>query len=303
MRFGTRRGVTLAVALAATLMSVCSARANDIFQHTIPKEVDAVDLNTGQPYYAPPIPYGHYAKGGALGKYFGMLCSPFHSLGGLGGLCGLCGGKGCLNCGGSGMLGGHGGFGGHGCGDPNCHGEGHGKSHMGAGHGVGFTGCGLCSGKGCRVCTGTVLPSPQAPGKAVTVAPVAPSPQSVASCGVKGCGIGHGHKHNFGGPIMGDPCHSCGGRGCGTCKGGMGMGHGGSGCKSCGGRGCGLCSGLAGGLGHAKGLLYSLTHPHAGKIEWFVGPGGPVPLTPGYVPYVNPVRSPRDFFAFPPFTQ
>ena len=26
-----------------------------------------------------------------------------------------------------------------------------------------------------------------------------------------------------------------------------------------------------------------------------------MPLTPGYVPYVNPVRSPRDFFAFPPY--
>jgi hypothetical protein len=32
-----------------------------------------------------------------------------------------------------------------------------------------------------------------------------------------------------------------------------------------------------------------------------MGPGGPVPLTPGYVPYVNPVRSPRDYFAFPPY--
>jgi hypothetical protein len=37
------------------------------------------------------------------------------------------------------------------------------------------------------------------------------------------------------------------------------------------------------------------------KYKWFMGPGGPVPLTPGYVPYVNPVRSPRDFFAFPPY--
>ena len=31
--------------------------------------------------------------------------------------------------------------------------------------------------------------------------------------------------------------------------------------------------------------------------------GTHLPLTPGYVPWVNPVRSPRDFFAFPPFTQ
>jgi hypothetical protein len=41
---------------------------------------------------------------------------------------------------------------------------------------------------------------------------------------------------------------------------------------------------------------------HIGQVDYFVGPGGPVPLTPGYVPYVVPVRSPRDFLAFPPFT-
>jgi hypothetical protein len=27
-----------------------------------------------------------------------------------------------------------------------------------------------------------------------------------------------------------------------------------------------------------------------------------VPLTPGYVPYINVTRSPRDFFAFPPYS-
>ena len=31
-----------------------------------------------------------------------------------------------------------------------------------------------------------------------------------------------------------------------------------------------------------------------------MGAGGPVPITPGYVPYINVTRSPRDFFAFPP---
>jgi hypothetical protein len=46
--------------------------------------------------------------------------------------------------------------------------------------------------------------------------------------------------------------------------------------------------------------MYKLGH---GGVEYFVGPGGPVPLTPGYVPYVVPVRSPRDFFAFPPFSE
>jgi hypothetical protein len=37
------------------------------------------------------------------------------------------------------------------------------------------------------------------------------------------------------------------------------------------------------------------------RIKWFNGPGGPVPLTPGYTPYVITTRSPRDFLAFPPF--
>jgi hypothetical protein len=284
MRFGTWRGVSLAIALAATLYGSRVASAGDLFHHTIPSEVDAIDLNTGQPYYAPPIPYGHYAKGGGLGKAVGLVGGKLHSFGGLG-LCGLCGGKGCGGCGGSG-------FGGHGCGDAGCGGFHGGK----LGHG--FTGCGSCSGKGCDVCTG-ILPSPQAPSKAPVVVA---SPQAVSSCGIKGCGLGHGHRHNFGGPIMGDPCNSCGGKGCGLCGGGFGRGLG---CSACGGKGCGLCGlgGLGGGLGAAKGLLYSATHPHAGKIKWFVGPGGPVPLTPGYVPYVNPVRSPRDFFAFPPFTQ
>ena len=39
---------------------------------------------------------------------------------------------------------------------------------------------------------------------------------------------------------------------------------------------------------------------HKPKVTWFVGPGGPVPLTPGYVPYVVSTRSPRDFFSFAP---
>jgi hypothetical protein len=38
-------------------------------------------------------------------------------------------------------------------------------------------------------------------------------------------------------------------------------------------------------------------------VKYFVGPGGPVPITPGYVPYVVSTRSPRDYFAFPPFVE
>lgn len=334
MRFGTWRGVTLAVALA--VITAGSARANDPFHHSIPKEVEAIDLNTGGPYYAPPIPYGHYAKDGLVGKLCGCLMSPFHSLAGLGhglgGLghgckaCGACGGKGCGLCGGRGMIcgegaghGGHGGHGwGHGGGDPGCAGGNCGG--LGLGHGKRFEGCGLCGGKGCGICTRSVLATAQAaPGVATTAAPQV-APQVIASdpgCGVSGCKVGGGHKHLGGGGGLG--ClHGPGGR-CGNCAGDPGLGHGhghghgignghggGTGCPHCGGAGCGHCMGKGGhglgGLGLLKGSVYGLLHPHAGKVEYFVGPGGPVPITPGYVPYVNPVRSPRDYFAFPPFT-
>jgi hypothetical protein len=53
-------------------------------------------------------------------------------------------------------------------------------------------------------------------------------------------------------------------------------------------------------LGGVHGLIGKALH--IGEIDYFVGAGGPVPLTPGYVPYVVPVRSPRDFFSFPPMT-
>src|ERR1700754_255093 len=117
MRLGTWRGVTLAIALAAALTAAGTARADGLFHHTIPEEVEAIDLNTGQPYYAPPIPYGHYAKDSLLGKVRGCIASPFHKLGGLGHgckACGSCGGKGCGLCGGKGMI----------CGDDGGHGHG-----------------------------------------------------------------------------------------------------------------------------------------------------------------------------------
>ena len=89
---------------------------------------------------------------------------------------------------------------------------------------------------------------------------------------------------------------------CGAC-GGCGLGHGGTGCGLCGGKGCanclhGLASKAHGLLGHLAGSTMGLLHHD--KLDWFVGPGGPVPLTPGYVPYIVTTRSPRDFFAFPP---
>jgi hypothetical protein len=322
--------VTLAVAVATALLAAGRpARANDPFHHTIPREVDAIDLNTGEPYKAPPIPYGHYAKGSLLGRFCGCLASPFHMLSGLGHgckQCDGCGGKGCGICGGKGMIcdgdgAGHGwGHGhGHGHGDSGCGGKGCGLGH-GLGHGKRFDGCGLCGGKGCGICTSTIMPSAQmAPGVANTASPQATAQAvEIPACGTKGCGLGGMHKHlggGLGGCLhgLGGRCGNCAGdagRGCfhgpgakcGNCLGGLGHGHGnGTGCPHCGGAGCNRCMGGLG-LGHLKGTLYGLLHPHAGKVEYFVGPGGPVPLTPGYVPYVNPVRSPRDFFAFPPMT-
>jgi len=335
MRFGTWRGVTLAIALASALLFGRSAQANDPFHHTIPKVVEAVDVNTGEPFMAPPVPYGHYAKDGHLAKSFGLASGLFHGLGGKlhgagggQGLCHKCGGKGCGECGGGGLGGhghggacgpncggglGHGGLGGAGCGESGC-----------GGKAFRFKNCGLCAGKGCGVCTTSITPPLQtAPlGQAVTQ-----SGSGVADgngCGRKGCGLGLGHKHGQGGgPISGglgnggchhgagascgncsggglangNACDACGGRGCNKC----GKGNG-NGCHACGGRGCKLCGKAAGLLGKGKGLVFGLLHPHAGKIEYFVGPGGPVPLTPGYVPYVVTTRSPRDFLAFPPFT-
>jgi hypothetical protein len=51
-------------------------------------------------------------------------------------------------------------------------------------------------------------------------------------------------------------------------------------------------------LGHLAGSAMGILGHN--KFDWFVGPGGPVPLTPGYVPYIVSTRSPRDFFSFPP---
>jgi hypothetical protein len=276
MRSGKRRGVTLvfglACALAFTIGSQAPSHADGF--HTIPPLVEAVDLKSGGPYYAPPVPYGHYAGKDLGGRFHKKIGGLLHGglLGGhgMGHGCGACGGKGCGNCAGA---------------DP-CDGNGCGGGH-GHGHGGLFKkGCGLCGGKSC----GHVVASAQA-------AP-APAPQVMpsAQCGAPGCGLFGRHKHmgcgSCGGKGCGncgvaDPCGSCGGKGCGLCRGG------GTGCGLCGGKGCGVCA-------KARGLVsHLLGHD---KIKWFIGPGGPVPLTPGYTPYVVATRSPRDFLAFPPFT-
>ncbi len=284
MRFGNWRGMTLALGLACAVVFAAGdftpARAQDF--HTIPRLVPAVDVNTGGPYYAPPIPYGHYVGKNHGAKLHGLLGGLGHGAKG----CGACGGKGCGLCGGSGLLGHGGGFG-HGggaCGDPGC------GACAGGGHGGLFKMCGQCRGAGCGSCSNGIVASPQGP---VVIA----SPQ--VACGTSGCGLFGKHGHRGCGACggngcnscafaSGDPCGGCGGKGCGLC-GGKGLG----GCRFCGGAGCKMC-----GMGH--GLVNHLMGRD--KIKWFVGPGGPVPLTPGYTPYVNVTRSPRDYFAFPPFS-
>lgn len=290
MRSGQWRGVTLALGLACALalaaVGTNPARAGDF--HTIPRLVPAVDVNTGGPYYAPPIPYGHYAGKNLLGRCSAKVGGLLHGgLGGLAGLghglgkgcgpCGACGGKGlgCGACGGTGdacggtrcgLLGGLG----HGSGDPGC-----GLLHKGGRHG------GDCGHATTTVCaTSQAVPTAQAP---------CPAPS--AQCGDPGCPLPGRHKHRG--------CGLCFGRGCGKCADPADP------CKACGGKGCGLC-GLGGLGGHGLGALAACkgaVHHLLGhdKIDWFVGPGGPVPLTPGYTPYVVTTRSPRDFLAFPPF--
>ena len=89
MRFGFMRGA--AVAALMILASAAQSALADGFIKTIPREVLAQDLNTGQPYFAPPVPWGHYAKDGPFDHFYPKGC----------GLCGLLHGhKGCCgsNC-------------------------------------------------------------------------------------------------------------------------------------------------------------------------------------------------------------
>ncbi|MFO0956609.1 MAG: hypothetical protein U0800_03970 [Isosphaeraceae bacterium] len=291
MRFGQGRRAVLtlwAAGLFATLGMASTARATDWFGdwHTIPRETLALDYRTGQPMQAPAIPFGHYAKeslgsraaGYINGAVYGAKAGLMGKLSAAHALCGKCGGKGCGSCGGCGMA----------------------SKEV-----CGDAGCGLCAKKG------SVMPTS-------------------LGCGDGKCGLGHAFVGNGGLPVASPqaPCVApssqacvkggkclpgpivkagCGPMGCvdpgDPCGGDPGCGIGLGGCGACGGKGCGLC------LGAGKGKLKSLLGvPHAvvakafhiGEIKYFNGPGGPVPLTPGYVPYVVTTRSPRDFFAFPP---
>lgn len=337
MRFGNWRGVTLALTLGSAFATIPPMAFANPFHHDIPRLVPAVDANTCGPYYAPPVPYGHYAGkdcaghlNNAVGGLTGGVLSKLHGLGsggllgglghgggtgaGHGGDCGTCGGAGCGFCKGRGLFS-HGGGGG--CGDDACGGKGCGLSQ---GHGPKSHGAGLCGVNSCGNSPGFastgVLGSSQAVFASGPQARIVSGPCGEAGCGLKGR---HRHMHGSRGGGPGDGgCGQCGGKGCGACGGG-GLGNL---CGGCGGKGCGLC----GFLGHLKGRLCGgcggagcglcgrakslLNAPHSllgsllhkNKIKYFVGAGGPVPITPGYVPYVITTRSPRDFLAFPPFT-
>lgn len=333
MRFGKRRGMPLAVLTAILLgFGAGSAVLADGlgFGHTLPRVVPAYDFSTGGEYFAPPIPYGHYAKDhlGQAAKGLGMVHGHFRGL--FDKATGLLHHRTGDACG-------HGGCGAGGCGTDGTH-------HGGCGHG-GAANCGFCLGKGlfhrgsgcgdgglggtsglangggffkhqkkhfapCR--SDSAIASSQAAPAAQAV--VAPSVQN--HCGTPGCGLQGIHSHlagavgkircrlcggggcnACGGQGIGDPCGGCGGRGigCGKCGGGGLL----QGCGLCKGAGCGSClKGLSSHLHRIAGSLTGLLH-HP-KYDWFVGPGGPVPLTPGYVPYIVTTRSPRDYFAFPP---
>ncbi len=280
-----RLTIALAGAIGLGLGWVGTTRADGYrLHHTIPKSVAAVDMTTGQEMKAPPIPYGHYAKDSLLGC---ASCRMHSILGCVG--CGHGPGSGCRV--GSGLFGHHGG-GGSDCDGPGCDGgTGWGK-HAAAGRFAPIDcgsacvvpGCGggmSCGhGKHHHAASAVFATTQSAP---VGTAIVQPSGQAI--CGDPGCRISSKHHHGHG------KLGGCGDPGCGLCKGG-GRGHG---CSFCGGKGCSHClSGLHSKLGSLTGMF------HRPKVDYFVGPGGPVPITPGYVPYVAVTRSPRDFFAFAP---
>jgi hypothetical protein len=301
-----KRGLPLTLALATTLglglVAASSARADGMIPHTIPREVDAYDFTTGGPFMAPPVPNGHYSKDyvGDAHKALACVACQLHAL--------MNGGKGhCL------FHQGHEGDegGGHG------HAGGPAGIEFGAGHGVyGPTGAApygvVAAGSGIGPASPAVLAvaSGGPAGYATTgtqpsgqTGPVAPSAQAI--CGQPGCAVVAKHSH-LSQMLNKVRCGSCGGLGCGACAGtgatglcgdpgcslGAGHGHGGgAGCPFCGGQGCSKCV--------KKGHKFPALG-HSPKMQWFLGAGGPVPLTPGYVPYIVTTRSPRDFFSFAP---
>jgi hypothetical protein len=286
----------LVIAMAAAGLGLAwggPVRADGYHLHpTIPREVLAYDYTTGGEFMAPPVPYGHYAKDHIYNPQYLLGCAScrLHNL------------LGCLGCGhdggghGLGHVKGCGACGGRGCG--HCLGHGHG----GGDAGCGIAGCGGGLGHHHKAgrfapCDSGVAPVVAATDQSLPAGTAVVQPSGQSPCGLNGCGVKDRHSHH------GRRCGLCGGKGCHGCGGagmlagcgdpGCGLCHGkGKGCHFCGGKGCSNC--LSGLHGRLAGLL---RHQ---KIDYFVGAGGPVPLTPGYVPYIVATRSPRDYFAFPP---
>jgi hypothetical protein len=334
MRCVNWRALALAAVMAAGAATTAQADQWP-WHHTIPRETLALDYRTGDVMMAPPIPYGEYTKdyAGAVHGAVGTAAGFVHGLPGhLAGLCGKCGNALCGGCGGLGHHKGSacGSCGGDGCGTCGRGLFGHGRGlfgHGGGGHGLGHgRGLGLLGGHGGKHGghghAGGGLCGPGMPCASAQSAPVVATAQSVRPSGQS---VACGSCHGLGRLGNGGLCGGCGGKGllgklCGLC-GGLGRLHGGdpcggcggkglcgndhNACSSCGGKGCGHCGGtgkIHALASHVLGTARGLLHHGDGGVEYFVGPGGPVPLTPGYVPYVVPVRSPRDYFAFPPFT-
>lgn len=307
MRFEKWRGMPLVLAMAAFGLAAAwssSVRADGYhLRHTIPREVAAYDYTTGGEFMAPPVPYGHYAKDHLYNPQYLLGCAScrMHSLLGCAGCGHEGGGLGCKKCGG------------HGCG--LCSGRGHGGAgdpgcQSGCGGGLGhhhkagrFAPCdsGTVVAGGTVIGQGPYMGGAAATAQSVPVGTAVVQPSGQFPCGLAGCGVRDPHSHHA------RRCGLCGGKGCRGCGGhgslagcgdpGCGLCHGkGHGCSFCGGKGCSHCmSGLSGLHGKLAGLLH-----HGPKVDYFVGAGGPVPITPGYVPYIVVTRSPRDFFSFPP---
>ena len=296
MRFGHWRGVTLAVALISAMATGRSASA-DGFHHTIPREVPAVDLNTGRPVLRPadplrPLRQGRPVRPSRPRTAASAACSPARATATLrAGLLRPAAARAAATAAAASaatVRSAACGHGGDGCGDPGCGGS-----------------AATASGQGLRPLRRQGLrplhverrrrpdprpgvgPVPAPPGSVVTSPQAAPI-ASAQACADPGCKLGKGHHHGDG-LGMGDPCGGCGGKGCGLC-GGLGRLFGARRpCDACGGKGCGHCGGLAAARAAAlrrqglrplrsaaacKGKLSGLLHPHAARSSTSSAPAG-----------------------------
>jgi hypothetical protein len=296
MRLGTRRGVIAAMALAAGL---CSRRGVPLGEQPVPPHDPQGDRGQRHPHGraddGPADPLRPLQQDRAPAQGPRARAGSVHGLlgkapGSGSGLCGSCGGKGCGSCKGpassAAMAGLQGDGRGHGTVARSDWQAGRRLRRRGCG-GLGrarpwqaVQGCGLCGGAGCGVCESSILPRRRA-GRCRSRRP------GSSPCGVEGCGLGTATstgratlqlrprrstglatlRHGAAGGVR-----NCGGGG------GHGLGHAGrrrglQGLRR--GRLRPLRQARRGKLGLAKGMAYGLLHPHAGKIEYFVGPAAP----------------------------